>query len=482
MFDNYTIDSAVNARNSKHGKKVNSAPGVRADENADWWRGAVIYQIYPRSFQDHNGDGIGDLVGITQRLDYVADLGVDAIWISPFFTSPMKDFGYDVSNYREVDPVFGTIEDFDLLIEKAHCLGLKVIIDQVISHSSDQHRWFQESRQSKTNPRADWYVWAEAKPDGTPPNNWMSIFGGSAWHWDPRRKQYYFHNFLASQPDLNFHNSLVQDAVLGEMRFWLDRKVDGFRLDTVNFYFHSEGLETNPALARERLNASIAPDVNPYNLQDHIYDKSQPENLPFLKKIRELLDEYPNVTSVGEIGDAQHQQRIMAEYTAGDDRLHMAYAFDFLGGSFDVKNFSEAIIAASKAKDSWQCLAFSNHDVVRHVSRWAKHGQEEDFARLAAMLLLSMRGSVCLYQGEELGLTEADIAFDELMDPYGVEFWPNFKGRDGCRTPMVWQAQANFGGFTTASKSWLPVPADHLRRAVDQQERSNAGSVLEFYR
>jgi alpha-glucosidase len=266
------------------------------------------------------------------------------------------------------------------------------------------------------------------------------------------------------------------------MRFWLDRKVDGFRLDTVNFYFHSEGLEANPALASERLNASIAPEVNPYNLQDHIYDKSQPKNLEFLKKIRNLMDEYPNVTSVGEIGDAQHQQRIMAEYTSGDERLHMAYAFDFLGGSFDVKNFREAIIAASETKDSWQCLAFSNHDVVRHVSRWAKHGQEEDFARLAAMLLLSMRGSVCLYQGEELGLTEADIAFDELMDPYGVEFWPNFKGRDGCRTPMVWQAQANFGGFTTASKSWLPVPADHLRRAVDQQERSNAGSVLEFYR
>ncbi|MDB5474155.1 MAG: hypothetical protein JWP99_1458 [Devosia sp.] len=453
-----------------------------ANVDPDWWRGAVIYQIYPRSFQDQNGDGIGDLTGITSRLDYVADLGVDAIWLSPVFTSPMKDFGYDVSNYRDIDPSFGTLEDFDNLVRKAHSLGLKVIIDQVISHSSDRHAWFSESRQSKTNERADWYVWADAKPDGTPPNNWLSIFGGSAWHWDSRRMQYYLHNFLVSQPDLNFHNRAVQDALLSEMRFWLERGVDGFRLDTVNFYFHSEGLESNPVVKPEDFNASTAPAVNPYNFQEHLYDKSQPENLAFLTRLRALLDEYPGRTTVGEIGDSQHQLEIMAQYTSGDDHLHMAYTFDYLGGEFSAEHFRKSIKATeSAAPDGWICLAFSNHDVVRHVSRWSSHGQEAAFTRLAVTLILSMRGSVCLYQGEELGLKEAELSFADLVDPYGIEFWPEFKGRDGCRTPMVWQAHVRNGAFSTAERTWLPVPAEHLTRAVDTQDNVE-GSVLEFYR
>jgi alpha-glucosidase len=448
----------------------------------DWWRGAVIYQIYPRSFQDQNADGVGDLVGITSRLDYVADLGVDAIWLSPVFTSPMKDFGYDVSDYRGIDPCFGTLEDFDRLVQKAHSLGLKVIIDQVISHSSDKHAWFAESRQNRTNARADWYVWADPKPDGTPPNNWLSIFGGSAWHWDSRRMQYYLHNFLVSQPDLNFHNPDVQDALLGDMRFWLERGVDGFRLDTVNFYFHSTGLESNPVVKPEDFNASTAPAVNPYNFQEHLYDKSRPENLDFLKRLRAMMDEYPGTTTVGEIGDSQHQLAVMAQYTSGDDRLHMAYTFDYLGGEFSAEHFRKAIAATeAAAPEGWICLAFSNHDVVRHVSRWAMHGQETVFTRLAATLLLCMRGSVCLYQGEELGLKEAELAFEDLVDPYGIEFWPQFKGRDGCRTPMVWQAQAANGAFSTANRTWLPVPAEHLLHAVDTQDKVE-GSVLEFYR
>ncbi|HHY50851.1 MAG TPA: alpha-glucosidase [Alphaproteobacteria bacterium] len=448
----------------------------------DWWRGAVIYQIYPRSFQDHNGDGVGDLVGITERLDYVADLGVDGIWLSPFFTSPMRDFGYDVSNYRDVDPIFGTLGDFDHLLEKAHRLGLKVIIDQVISHTSDKHPWFQESRLSRTNDKADWYVWADPKPDGTPPNNWLSVFGGSAWTWDARRMQYYMHNFLASQPDLNFHNPAVQEAVLGEMRFWLERGVDGFRLDTVNFYFHSLGLEDNPVVKPEDFNASTAPAVNPYNFQEHIYDKSRPENLKFLERLRALMDEYPAKTTVGEIGDSQHQLELMAQYTSGDKRLHMAYTFDYLGGAFDSAHFRKCIAATEReAPDGWMCVAFSNHDVVRHVTRWATHGQHEAFARLAAAMLLTMRGSVCLYQGEELGLTEAELAFEDLVDPYGIEFWPQFKGRDGCRTPMVWQSSAHLGAFSTAPRAWLPVPADHLPRAVDVQQ-ADPGSLLNFYK
>lgn len=450
--------------------------------DADWWRGAVIYQIYPRSYQDDNGDGIGDLAGITRRLDYVASLGVDAIWLSPFFRSPMKDFGYDVSNYRDVDPSFGTLADFDKLLEKAHALGLKIIIDQVISHSSDQHPWFEQSRQSRDNERADWYVWSDPNSDGTPPNNWLSIFGGSAWTWDSRRKQYYMHNFLASQPDLNFHNPKVQEAVLSDMRFWLERGVDGFRLDTANFYFCSKGLESNPALDPKDYNDSTAPDVNPYNMQDHIYDKSQPENLEFMARVRALLDEYPGRTSVGEIGDAQRQLELMGQYTAGDKYLHMAYTFDYLGGDFSPEHFATSISTVEKqAPDGWTCVAFSNHDVTRHVSRWAKPGHEVAFARLSAMLMLTMRGSVCLYQGEELALSEADIAFEDLVDPYGIEFWPKFKGRDGCRTPMVWQSDAHLGGFSAAEKAWLPVPTDHLTNAVDAQENEK-NSTLAFYR
>jgi alpha-glucosidase len=453
-----------------------------APVDKDWWRGAVIYQIYPRSFQDHNGDGVGDLVGITERLAYVADLGADAIWLSPVFTSPMKDFGYDVSNYRDIDPVFGTLGDFDRLVERAHTLGLKVIVDQVISHSSDKHPWFAESRSNRSNPKADWYVWADAKPDGTPPNNWLSIFGGSAWAWDGRRMQYYMHNFLVSQPDFNFHNPEVQDAHLDAMRFWLERGVDGFRLDTVNFYFHSRGLESNPAIKPEDFNTDTAPAVNPYNFQEHLYDKSQPENLDFLRRLRALLDEFPGTTTVGEVGDSQCQIEIMAQYTSGHDKLHMAYTFDFLGGQYRAADFQSAIATTERdAPQGWVCLAFSNHDVVRHISRWTTHEHQDALARQAATLILAMRGSVCLYQGEELGLTEANLAFEDLVDPYGIEFWPEFKGRDGCRTPMVWQAAAHLGAFTTAPRSWLPVPADHLPKAVDEQLKAN-DSILGHYK
>ena len=468
---------------------MNAMPMTHAPEqpardlDPDWWRGAVIYQIYPRSFQDSNGDGIGDLAGISQRLDYVAALGVDAVWLSPFFTSPMKDFGYDVADYRGVDPIFGTVDDFEALLHRAHGLGLKVIIDQVLSHTSDQHAWFQESRHDATNQRADWYVWADALADGTPPNNWLSIFGGSAWTWDSRRSQYYMHNFLAAQPDLNFHNPDVRAALLADCRFWLDRGVDGFRLDTVNFYFHSKDLKSNPPIARDRYNASTAPSVNPYNLQEHIHDKNQKANLGFLRELRALMDEYPGTTTVGEIGDAQRQLELMAQYTAGGDKLHMAYTFDFLGGQFEADYFRRCIAEVeSTIADGWPCWAFSNHDVARHLSRWTvEHGHEAAFACLCAMILLTLRGSVCLYQGEELGLGEAELSFEDLVDPYGIEFWPNYKGRDGCRTPMVWQSASHLGAFSTAPKAWLPVPADHLAHAVDRQI-ADEQSTLAFYR
>src|SRR5262245_11300064 len=454
-----------------------------AAPDRDWWRGAVIYQIYPRSYQDSNGDGIGDLKGIIRRLPYIAGLGADAIWISPFFKSPMKDFGYDVSDYCDVDPMFGTLADFDALVAEAHRLGLKVMIDQVISHTADAHPWFKESRVSRDNPRADWYVWADARPDGTPPNNWLSIFGGSAWEWDSRRRQYYLHNFLTSQPDLNFHSKAVQDAVLDATRFWLERGVDGFRLDTINFYVHSAGLEDNPPLPESERNDSIAPSVNPYNYQDHLYDKSQPENLDFLKRFRALLDEYPAAAAVGEVGDAQRGLEIVAAYTAGDERVQMCYSFDFLGpekiSAAKVRSVLETF--GRVASDGWSCWAFSNHDVVRHASRWgAGEADRLAYLKVASALLLSLRGSVCIYQGEELGLNEADLAFEDLQDPYGIRFWPEFKGRDGCRTPMVWDRNAPNGGFSTA-KPWLPVPSEHLAMAVNA-EQGDQNSMLEHYR
>ena len=464
---------------------ADQAPGVitSTDHDRDWWRGAVIYQIYPRSFQDTDNDGIGDLRGITRRLPYVADLGVDAIWISPFFKSPMADFGYDVSDYRAVDPMFGTMADFDAMIAEAPRLGLKVMIDQVLSHTSDQHHWFRHSRMDRTNRYADWYVWADARPDGTPPNNWLSIFGGSAWAWDTSRRQYYLHNFLDTQPDLNFHNPAVQDALLADVRFWLDRGVDGFRLDTINFYFHSAGLEDNPALAPELRDASIAPDVNPYNFQDHLFDKSQPENIAFLKRFRALLDEYPAAAAVGEVGDAQRGLQIAADYTAGGDRMHMCYSFDFLSAAQPTVARVRQVVEEfeNAAPDGWSCWAFSNHDVVRHASRWADQvSDREGFLKMAATLILSLRGSVCLYQGEELGLTEALLDLEDLQDPYGIRFWPKFKGRDGCRTPMVWAGNERFGGFTEG-KPWLPVPYEHLTSSVDLQA-GRPGSILEHYR
>jgi alpha-glucosidase len=448
-----------------------------------WWRGAVIYQIYPRSYQDSNGDGIGDLKGIIRRLPHIAGLGADAIWISPFFKSPMKDFGYDVSDHCDVDPMFGTLADFDELIAEAHRLGLKVMIDEVLSHTADIHPWFQESRSSRSNAKADWYVWADARPDGTPPNNWLSIFGGSAWQWDTRRQQYYLHNFLAEQPDLNFHNRDVQDALLEVTRFWLERGVDGFRLDTINFYFHSQGLEDNPALPVEERNDQTAPAVNPYNYQDHIYDKSRPENLGFLERFRALLDEYPAAAAVGEVGDSQRGLEVAAAYTAGENRVHMCYAFDFLApekiSAAKVRSVLE--IFGREASDGWSCWAFSNHDVMRHASRWgAGEPDRLSYLKVISALLMSLRGSVCIYQGEELGLGEAELAFEDLQDPYGIRFWPEFKGRDGCRTPMVWDKANPNGGFSTA-KPWLPVPDEHLPLAVDAQ-RGDENSLLEHYR
>lgn len=450
------------------------------DRNQEWWRGAVIYQVYPRSFFDSNKDGIGDLPGVTAKMDYIASLGVDAIWLSPFFTSPMKDFGYDVSDYCGVDPIFGTLDDFDQLIESAHQHGLKVMIDQVLNHSSDQHPWFIESRSSHDNAKADWYIWADAQPDGTVPNNWLSVFGGPAWRWDSRRKQYYLHNFLDSQPDLNFHNPDVVDALLDTVEFWLKRGVDGFRLDTANYYYHDLELRNNPP-KEEVVEGSIGVRLdNPYAYQLHVYDKSRPENIAFLKRLRTLLDQYPETTTVGEVG-CDFSLETMAAYTQGKDKLHMCYSFDLLthdNSMAHIRHTMETIEAG--LGDGWPCWSIGNHDVERVATRWGNNQDAINKSKAYMAMLLTLRGSVCLYQGEELGLPEAELTFEQLVDPFGINFWPEFKGRDGCRTPLPWQDD-ELGGFTQSTQPWLPISTAQRPLAVSEQEK-DPQSVLHAYR
>jgi alpha-glucosidase len=402
---------------------------------------------------------------------------VDIVWLSPFFKSPQKDFGYDISDYCDVDPLFGTLADFDALIAKAHSLGLKIMIDQVMSHTADAHPWFVESRSSRNNPKSDWYVWSEPLADGNPPNNWLSVFGGSAWQWDTRRKQYYMHNFLVSQPQLNFHNPEVQQAHLDALRFWLERGVDGVRMDACVFHFHDRQLRSNPpALVRD---TSTVTDVNPYGMQAHIYDKTQPENIAFLQKVRALLNEFGAV-SIGEVSsdDALAQ---MAEYTEGGDKLHMAYSFNLLTPEFSSAHIRKQVEEFNaRVKDGWASWSVGNHDAIRVATRWASGGATPALSKLVLAMQLSLKGTPCLYQGDELALPEADVPFELLQDPYGITFWPEFKGRDGCRTPMPWTAQAPNAGFTSGTP-WLPVPAEHLPLAEEVQDKDPA-SMLNFQR
>lgn len=459
----------------------------------DWWRGATLYQVYPRSFMDSDGDGVGDLAGVCARLPYVASLGVDGVWLSPFYPSPMRDFGYDVSDHLGVDPAFGALADLDALIARAHALGLKVLVDQVWSHTAAEHPWFEESRASRDNPRADWYVWADPRPDGSPPNNWQSWMGGPAWRWEPRRRQYHLHNFLPQMPDLNFHCPAVQDAVLDIARVWLERGVDGFRLDTANLYFHDRALRDNPPLP-EGLRGD-----SPVLMQRHQHNADQPETPRFLQRLRALMDRYPGRMAVGEIGGLD-ALATMVEYTRGHDRLHTAYSFAFLGprpSAADVR----ARLAPWSAGDgalAWPSWAFSNHDVPRVATRWAGDGHGRfAFGRTAPAaeaaggaadpvtwlaLAVALRGTLFLYQGEELGLPQSTLAPQDLRDPFGIANWPQNPGRDGCRTPFPWQGDAPNAGFSRAARTWLPCDPAHAALAVDRQEADPASTLQQARR
>ncbi len=450
-----------------------------------WWETAVIYQIYPRSFQDSNGDGIGDLPGITSRLDYVAGLEVDAIWISPFFKSPQHDFGYDVSDYCDINPEYGTLADFDEMLGCAHQLNLKVMVDIVPAHCSAEHEWFKQSRQSRTNDKADWFHWVDPLKDGSAPTNWLSFFGGRAWSWEPRRQQYYLHNFLPSQPNLNHANPDVTNAMMEVARFWFDRGVDGFRLDAL----HTINADT-PPFKNNLPNPEFVPGPLPQDQQPffrQLHDSAQlnqPSLQHFSDAIRSVADQYDDRFLMGEVdGDNDSAMEVSAGFTQAG-RLHATYNFDLL--EWDGLSVAEMKSVISNALDKFNdtgrlSFAFSNHDVPRSATRQLKAlGLEEDAIDDMQLLLLKLEacliGSCCVFQGEELGLTDVrTIPLEKMKDPWGVEFAPEFLGRDTCRTPMVWRGDEKHGGFSVGNETWLPVADAHLPRAgLDATENANS--------
>lgn len=452
-----------------------------------WWKNGIIYQIYPRSFADSSGDGIGDLNGITAHLDYLSELGVDAVWLSPIYPSPDVDFGYDVSDYCAIDPKYGTLEDFDRLVAAAQERGIHIILDLVLNHTSDQHPWFVQSRSSRDNPYRDWFIWADPKPGGAPPNNWQAVFGGPGWELDPATGQYYFHMFTKEQPDVNWRNPAVRQAMLDVFRFWMERGVDGFRLDVFNVYFKDAALRDNPV----RFPLPFAPFFG----QEHRYDVSQPEMIPLLQELRALLDSCSTPGrekyAVGETFMANPAQ--VADYT-GPDRLHAAFNFDFSGGNllFPFLDWSASRFAAAiqrwehaQGPGSWPNYVINNHDLARSATRYRPpFGAVEDDARMkiAAALLLTLRGTPFIYYGEEIGMRDIPIrSREEVLDPVGKRFWPFMKGRDGCRSPMQWDAVPG-AGFTGAdARPWLPLNADYLTRNVTAQ-RADTNSLYNFYR
>lgn len=441
-----------------------------------WWREGIIYQIYPRSFADSDNDGLGDLPGITGKLDYLADLGVDAIWLSPIYPSPDKDFGYDVSNYVDIDPRFGSLADFDLLLSEAHKRGIRIVLDLVLNHTSDEHSWFLESRSSRDNPKSDWYLWwppsgsahNTGKSKVSLPNNWQSVFGGPAWTYVPERDQYYYHMFDPGQPDLNWRNPEVRAAMLDVVRFWLERGVDGFRLDVFNVYFKDEQLRSNPRKFGRR----------PFERQLHIYDCDQPEMVSLLQELRSLLDSYPERYAVGETFIST-KDKIMLY--CGADRLHAAFNFEFTWSKFDPAQYARHILNWEDLYalyGIWPNYVLGNHDVLRMASR---HTRSERDVRLKVLMsmLLTLRGTPFLYYGEEIGMRNITLSRDQIMDPPGKKFWPIYKGRDGYRSPMQWD-DSSYAGFSSA-KPWLPVhPNYHVRNVEAQQQDPN--SLLNFTR
>ena len=433
-----------------------------------WWRDGIIYQIYPRSFADSNNDGIGDLPGITNKLDYLQDLGVDALWLSPIYPSPDVDYGYDVADYTGIDPKFGTMEDFEKLVSEAKKRDIHIVLDLVLNHTSDQHPWFIQSKESEENPYHDWYLWLHPKSDGEPPNNWAAIFGGSGWEYDPQLGQYYYHMFYKEQPDLNWRNAEVRQAMLDVFRFWLGKGVDGFRLDVFNVYFKDAAFRDNPPKMG----------IRAFDRQNHLYDCSQPDMYPLLGEIREILDQHPGGYAVGETFNATTAQT--ATY-CGKDKLHAAFNFEFAENRWHPKRFLDSAQKwyASLEEGAWPNNFLSNHDMIRAASRYC-FGEDDRRAKVALAMLLTFKGTPFIYYGEEIGLRDIPIRRkSDILDPIGKTFWPLYKGRDGCRAPMQWTGGKN-AGFSDA-KPWLPVNKNYTQRNVVNQA-AQPDSLLLFFK
>lgn len=432
-----------------------------------WWRDGVIYQVYTRSFSDSNQDGIGDLRGIIERLDYLENLGIAALWLSPIHPSPDVDFGYDVSDYYEVNPVFGTMADFEELLLKAHRKSIRIILDMVFNHTSDQHIWFQESRRSKDNAFSDWYIWKDPAKGGKPPNNWQSMVGGSGWEFEPERDQYYFHMFYKQQPDLNWRNPKVKESIFKILRFWLDKGVDGFRFDIFNAYFKDEDFKNNPPEFGLR----------GFDRQKHIHDIDQPEMLPLVEEIRKLMDGYEERYSVGEPFLPTAEK---AALHCAPGRFNAAFNFDLISSPWKPEQFQRRIEVWEQAldRDSWPVYVLNNHDNKRSSTRFG-WGEDDRMLKAAAALLLTQRGTPYIYYGEEIGMRDVSVSPSEIKDAVGRKYWPFYIGRDGCRSPMQWSGNL-FAGFSHC-QPWMKIHPDYIERNVSEQS-VNPYSLLNFYR
>ncbi len=433
-----------------------------------WWQYGIIYQIYPRSFQDSNDDGVGDLQGIISRLDYLKWLGVNAIWISPVYPSPMADFGYDISDYENIHPLFGTLGDLDRLVNEAHARRMKLILDFVPNHTSDQHPWFIESRSSRDNPKRDWYLWRDAAEDGGPPNNWLAAFGGTAWEWDDYTQQYYYHAFLKEQPDLNWRNPEVQRAMMKVMRFWLDRGIDGFRVDVMWHMIKDSAFKDNPPNPNYRDHMPTYDQVLP------VHSTDQPEVHDIVRKMRHLLDEYDERMMIAEI--YLPIQKLVSYYGAEKKEAHLPFNFQLLTLPWDARAISLAITEYYQAipKWGWPNWVLGNHDQPRVASRI---GAEQ--ARVAAMLLLTLKGTPTIYYGEELGMKDVAIPFEEVCDPQGLNMPDKNLSRDPARTPMQWNGET-YAGFSK-TRPWLRVARDYARVNTAVQ-KDDSRSMLTLYR
>lgn len=445
-----------------------------AENNNNWWRHAVIYEVYPRSFADSNGDGIGDLRGIADHLGYLKALGVDAIWLTPFYPSPQVDFGYDISNYRAIDPQFGNMADFDHLMSEANKHGIRVINDLVLNHTSDQHPWFIESKSSRTNPKASWYVWADGKPNGQPPNNWISLFGGSAWTYDPARRQYYYHEFYRQQPDLNWRDTAVRQAMYNIARFWMKKGVSGFRLDAITSLFEDKALRNEPYLSGR--NAFGDRRVS------RIYTDNLPQEHEVLRELRKVTDEFPGRILIGEtyLPNISDLEAMYGEHS-DELQLPMDTQYGFIN-NLSVPAFRKKLVAGETELDGHVPLfVFENHDNHRSLDRYAGGKRNLAVAKLLATLLLTPRDAALIYYGEEIGMMDHyPLHKSEVRDPIGIRGWPKHTGRDGERTPMQWNSGKN-AGFGTGAKTWLPLNPDYKTVNVAAEER-NPDSILNYYK